>query len=102
MKIRDTGSFIKEFRRRRPLHLSLMVLTGLIISTSICLAGSGREPFALMDAEEFKAALEHSAGKVVLLDARPAERYLDGHLKGAVNIFAPDLERDPSLLKASK
>jgi len=74
----------------------------ILLVVSICAAASDKDPFVLMDAFEFKAVLDNPGGKVVLIDARPAERYLDGHLKGAVNLFAPDLEKTPSLLKASK
>ena len=88
---------------RRPLFQILtLAFIWILFAVSICAAASDKDPFVLLDAAEFKAVLDNPEGKVVLIDARPAERYLDGHLKGAVNLFAPDLEKTPSLLKASK
>jgi rhodanese-related sulfurtransferase len=90
----STGGFMKN------LFFKALTLMVLLLP---CLASTAENTtgIALMDAEEFKAALD-SVGRVLLLDARPLERYVDGHIKGAVNIFAPDLEKNPSLLKANK
>lgn len=87
---------------RKLLPLTFLVLACISFPASFSAAETETAPFTLMDSREFKLAMENPAGNPVILDARPVERFLDGHIKGALNIFAPDLEKDPSLLKADK
>jgi len=82
------------------------LLTVLLVST-ICssfafAAEKENASYKVLSSEELKALTEQNPTGLVLVDARSVEEYQEVHIKNAVSIPVSKLEKDSSLLPASK
>jgi rhodanese-related sulfurtransferase len=57
--------------------------------------------FPTIDSEQLKTWM-HGKQKAVLIDARPAEEYLQAHIPGAINIPADRMKTETSRLPKDK
>lgn len=60
------------------------------------------EPFVAVTSEEVKGMLDRKEPGVVVIDARTPQEFQEVHIKGAVNIPLPELEKSPALLTFPK
>lgn len=58
--------------------------------------------FKVVTSEELKALIDQKSPGLVVVDARSSEEYQEVHIKDAVSIPLPKLEKDASLLPTSK
>jgi rhodanese-related sulfurtransferase len=80
-----------------------MVILALLAMASLAVGGEkGREPFTVVSSEEVKAMIDRHEPGLVVIDARTPAEYQEVHIKGAVNIPLPELEKKPSLLDFPK
>jgi len=70
----------------------LLLLVGAAVSA---------QEFQNIGAEELKK-LTDSKSKVVVVDARPAQEYVQGHIPGSINIAPEQYEAIGSILTADK
>ena len=82
------------------------LLTVLLVSTfcsSFAFAAEKENAsYKVLSSEELKALTEQNPTGLVLVDARSVEEYQEVHIKNAVSIPVSKLEKDSSLLPASK
>ncbi len=62
----------------------------------------GKESFKTVSSEELKMLIEQNTPGLVVIDARSPEEYRDVHIINAISIPLPKLEKDATLLPASK
>ncbi len=60
------------------------------------------EPYFVVTSEELKAMLDRQEPGLVVIDARTPEEYQEVHIRNAVNIPLPKLEKDKTLLNFQK
>ena len=60
------------------------------------------EPYTVVTSEELKAMLDRQDPGTVVIDARNPEEYQEVHIRTAVNIPWPKLEKDRTLLNFPK
>ncbi len=60
------------------------------------------EPFTVVTSEELKAMLDRQEPGMVVIDARNPQEYQEVHIRTAVNIPWPKLEKDKTLLNFPK
>lgn len=84
-------------------RLVLAVMVTLLALTALAFgADSKPEPFTVVTSEEVKAMIDrHEPGQVVI-DARTPAEFGEVHIKGAVNIPWPVLEKNPAALDLPK
>jgi len=96
-KIKKGNDFMKLFRYG----------CALLLLVSICcsLAGAaekGKDPFKIVTSEELKALIDQETAGLAVIDARSTEEYQEVHIKNALSIPLSKLEKDATLLPASK
>ena len=82
--------------------ISRFLLLLLAIPVLSAATEPGKDNITLVDLGTARQMLEHPSDGQVVIDVRLRERYLDGHLKGAINIPVPELEKNPALLTIPK
>lgn len=60
------------------------------------------EPFRVVTSEEAKAMIDRNEAGLVVIDARTPEEFQEVHIRGAVNLPWPVLEKNPSTLTFPK
>ena len=60
------------------------------------------DPFTVVTSEELKAMLDRQEPGLVIIDARNPEEFQEVHIRSAVNIPWPKLEKDNTLLTFPK
>jgi len=65
------------------------------------LSSTALAQFPVIDAEQMKTKLEGKQ-KVLVVDARTFEEYQQGHIPGAINIFANDIKSSSAKLPKDK
>ena len=81
------------------------VMAGLLLVSvlpSIAAEKGKAEPYTVVTSEELKAMLDRQAPGLVVIDARNPEEYQEVHIRTAVNIPWPKLEKDKTLLNFPK
>ncbi|MEI7815845.1 MAG: rhodanese-like domain-containing protein [Desulfuromonadales bacterium] len=76
-----------------------MVLAAALLAFS---AENKKEPFAVVTSEEVKAMIDRQEPGLILIDARTPQEFQEVHIKGAVNLPLPVLEKNPAALTFSK
>ncbi|MGZ6225441.1 MAG: rhodanese-like domain-containing protein [Syntrophales bacterium] len=82
-----------------------VVMAGLLLVAVLpsMAAEKGRaEPYTVVTTEELKAMLDRQEPDMVIIDARNPEEYQEVHIRTAVNIPWPELERGKTLLNFPK
>ncbi len=82
--------------------LTLSLLFTMLLFSSTFAVAVAKDPFQMMNSVQFKSVLEQKQPGLMLIDARPVDRYLAGHIKSAVNIPAPELEKTLAQMQVSK
>jgi rhodanese-related sulfurtransferase len=78
-------------------------LIGVMLLVLFCVAVAGAEEnYKVVTSEQLKAMIDAKTPGLVLIDARNPEEYQEVHIKDALNIPLPKLEKDRLLLKAPK
>ena len=77
-------------------RMFLFLLGFLFLTLTVAMA-----QYPVIDAEQLKS---HVTGKkkVLLIDARPAEEYLQGHIPGAINIMPDHMKASGTRLPKDK
>jgi rhodanese-related sulfurtransferase len=83
-------------------RLGCIVLLVLSIWCSFAVADKGKDPFKVVTSEELKALVDDNPPGLFVIDARSAEEYQEVHIKNALSIPLSKLEKDATLLPASK
>jgi len=79
-------------------RLILMTL-GLLAMAALALGAEKKpEPFTVVTSEEVKAMIDRQEPGLTVIDARTPEEYQEVHIKGAVNVPWPVLEKNPAAL----
>jgi rhodanese-related sulfurtransferase len=86
---------------KKLLLLAMMLTTFSAVSAAIA-AGKPLEPFTVVTSEETKAMIDRKDPGLVVIDARSPGEYQEVHIKGAVNIPWPMLEKNPALMNMAK
>lgn len=86
----------------KKLLLLAMMLTLLSAFSVAWAAGKPAEPFTVITSEEVKEMIDRQEPGLVVIDARTPGEYQEVHIKGAVNIPWPMLEKNPALLNMAK
>lgn len=82
-----------------------VVMAGLLLVAVLpSMAAEKRkaEPYTVVTSEELKAMLDRQEPDMVVIDARNPEEYQEVHIRTAVNIPWPKLEKDKTLLNIPK
>jgi 3-mercaptopyruvate sulfurtransferase SseA len=82
-----------------------VVMVGVLLISSLAsmAAEKGKaEPYTVVTSEELKAMLDRQESGMVVIDARNPEEYQEVHIRMAVNIPWPKLEKDRTLLTFPK
>ena len=83
-----------------------IVMAALSILLAVAAVSFGaekqQEPFTVVTSEETKAMIDWQEPGLVIIDARTPEEYQQVHIKGAVNVPWPLLEKDPTALAFPK
>jgi thiosulfate/3-mercaptopyruvate sulfurtransferase len=66
--------------------------TGLEQSAQAVPKGGYAHPEILIQPEELKAAIERKDPKIRIIDMRKQEKYVAGHIPGALQVWRPDIE----------
>ena len=75
----------------------------LVAVPNIQAADKGKtEPYTIVTSEELKAMLDRQEPGLVVIDARNPEEFQEVHIRSAVNIPWPRLEKDKTLLNFPK
>ena len=83
----------------------VVVMAGLLLVAVLAsmAAEKGKpEPYTVVTSEELKAMLDRQEPDMVIIDARNPEEYQEVHIRTAVNIPWPKLEKDKTLLNFPK
>ena len=83
----------------------VVVMAGLLLVAvlpSMAAEKGKAEPYTMVTSEELKAMLDQQEPDMVILDARNPEEYQEVHIRTAVNIPWPKLEKDKALLNFPK
>lgn len=86
----------------KKLLLLTMMLTLLSAVTAAFSAGRPLEPYTVVTSEEVKAMIDRHEAGLVVIDARSPGEYQEVHIKGALNIPWPVLEKNSALLNMPK
>ena len=90
-------------RSTRVLLFTILCSTFLLASVTFLLAAEPQPaPFKTVPTEELKKLIDSGKDAPLVIDARNPEEYDEVHIKNAVNIPVPKLEKDPTLLPADK
>lgn len=79
----------------------IMILMALLVLATATLALGGEkkpEPFTVVTSEETKAMIDRKEPGLVVIDARTPAEFQEVHIKGAVNVPWPVLEKNPAAL----
>lgn len=79
-----------------------MILTQLAAVSLAFSAGKPLEPYTVVTSEETKAMIDRKDPGLVVIDARSPAEYQEVHIKGAINIPWPMLEKNSTLLNMPK
>lgn len=82
-----------------------VVMAGLLLIAVLPSMASEKgkaEPYTVVTSEELKAMLDRQEPDMVVIDARNPEEYQEVHIRTAVNIPWPKLEKDKKLLNFPK
>lgn len=82
----------------RFVYLALALLLSFTVAGLA--AEKSKDAVKVVTSEELKAMLNQNAPGLVVIDARSIEEYQEVHIKGAINIPLPKLEKDAALLTA--
>lgn len=76
----------------------------IVLATAVLAVGAEKkqEPFTVVTSEEVKAMIDWEEPGLVIIDARTPEEYQQVHIKGAVNVPWPVLEKNPAALTFPK
>ncbi len=75
----------------------------LFAASNVQAADKGKaEPYTVVTSEELSAMLDRQEPDLVIVDARSPEEFLVEHIRTAVNIPWPKLEKDRALLNVPK
>ena len=81
----------------------VMVVLSLVALLPSLAAEKGKtESFRVVTSEELKAMLDRQEPNMVIIDARNPEEYEEVHIRTALNIPWPKLEKDKTLLNFPK
>ncbi|MDD2736555.1 MAG: rhodanese-like domain-containing protein [Desulfuromonadaceae bacterium] len=80
---------------------ALLLLVSICCSFAVA-AEKGKDSFKVVTSEELKALIDQESAGLAVIDARSAEEYQEVHIKNAVSIPLSKLEKDATLLPASK
>ncbi len=84
-------------------RIVLLVMIGLLVTAALAVgAEKKQEPFGVVTSEEVKSMIDRMEPGLVVIDARTPAEYQEVHIKGAVNIPLPTLEKDPAALTFPK
>lgn len=86
----------------KKLLLLTIILTLVATVTASFSAGKLPEPYNVVTSEEVKAMIDRHEAGLVVIDARSPEEYQEVHIKGAINIPWPVLEKNSTLLNMPK
>lgn len=90
-------------RKEKMRRIVMMVAAALVAVASLAFAAEKKqEPFRVVTSEEVKAMIERHEPGLVVIDARTPAEYQEVHIKGAVNLPLPELEKKPALLDFPK
>jgi len=78
-----------------------VVVALLLVLVGVFVAGA-EEQYKVVTSEQLKALIDDKTPGLVLIDARNPEEYQEVHIKSALNIPLPKLEKDRSLLQVPK
>lgn len=78
----------------------ILMVAVLLLATAAAAFGEDRkpEPYKVVTSEEVKEMIDWNEPRLVVIDARTPDEYQEVHIKTAVNIPLPDLEKNPALL----
>ena len=86
--------------------MKMFVVMAELLSLQCCRAWPPRkgtvEPYTVVTSEELKAMLDRQEPDMVVIDARNPEEFQEVHIRTAVNIPWPKLEKDKTLLNFPK
>lgn len=74
----------------------------VVVLPSMAAEKRGTEPYRVVTSEELQAMLDRQEPGMVIIDARNPEEYQEVHIRTAVNIPWPRLEKDKTLLNFPK
>ena len=77
----------------------MMVLTATVLAFG---AEKEKETYTIVTSEEVKAMMDRKEPGLVVIDVRTPEEFQEVHIKGAVSLPLPDLEKNSSALTFSK
>jgi 3-mercaptopyruvate sulfurtransferase SseA len=83
----------------------VVVLAGLLIAAALPALAAEKEKnevYTVVTSEELKAMLDRQEPGLVIIDARNPEEFQEVHIRSAVNIPWPRLEKDKTLLTFPK
>jgi 3-mercaptopyruvate sulfurtransferase SseA len=83
----------------------VVILAGLLLASALPALAAEKEntePYTVVTSEELKAMLDHEEPGLVIIDARNPEEFQEVHIRSAVNIPWPKLEKDGTLLTFPK
>ena len=81
------------------------VIAGLLLVAALpgmAAEKGGAEPYTVVTSEELMAMLDKQEPDTVVIDARTPEEYREVHIRTAINIPWPRLEKGKSLLSFPK
>lgn len=82
-----------------------VVMAGLLLVAvlpSMAAEKGKADPYTVVTSEELKAMLDRQEPHMVIIDARNPDEYQEVHIRTAVNIPWPKLEKDKTLLNVPK
>ena len=83
----------------------VVVLAGLLLTAALPALAAEKdknELYVVVTSEELKAMLDRQEPGLVVIDARNPEEFQEVHIRSAVNIPWPRLEKDKTLLTFPK
>lgn len=96
---------VSERREAMRVGKMFVVIVGLLLVAvlpSMAAQKMKAEPYEVVTSEELKAMLDRQEPDMVVIDARNPEEYQEVHIRTAVNIPWPKLEKDKTLLNFPK
>jgi Rhodanese-like domain len=92
-----------QSRSRCILRLFLFAMTACyLLGSAVTVWPAGNEPFQRITSSQLKAMLDRQEQDLVIIDTRSPGEYQEAHIRGAVNVPLPVLERSPQALIYAK